>query len=298
MTSAEWGMLGLLSLLWGCSFLFHAVALRDLPILTIVAARVLIAALVLHLVLRITGRRFPLDRASLLAFAGMSILNNVIPFNLIVFGQSHITSGLASILNATTPIFGMVLAHLFTDDDKMGPRKLAGVLLGFTGVVVLFSGRDLLSQAAWIGQLACIAASMSYGLSGLFGRRFARLGIEPVMISAGQLTISALVMVPVALIVDAPFARAMPGWPALLAVLALAVASTAGAYILFFRILTRAGANNALLVTLLVPCSAILLGALVLGESLGWRELAGFAVIASGLLVIDGRLLARFRRSG
>jgi len=295
MTRAEWGMLVLLSLLWGGSFMFVGVAIREVPVFTIVAFRVLLASIVLHLVLRISGIAFPVRREVLLAFLGMGILNSALPFSLISFGQARIDSGLASILNATTPIFTMIFAHLMTRDEKIGPLKALGVALGFAGVVILFSGRDLVANAALVGQIAGILAAVSYGLSNIFGRRFAGLKLNPIAMATGQLSASACIMVPLALIVDHPLSRPLPGLPSVLALTALALVSTAYAYILFFRILTRAGATNVSLVTLLVPCSAIALGSLVLGESLGLREIAGFATIALGLLVIDGRLL-RFLR--
>lgn len=296
MTRAEWGMLVLLSLLWGGSFMFVGVAIREVPVFTIVAFRVLLASIVLHLVLRISGIAFPVRREVLLAFLGMGILNSALPFSLISFGQARIDSGLASILNATTPIFTMIFAHLMTRDEKIGPLKALGVALGFAGVVILFSGRDLVANAALVGQIAGILAAVSYGLSNIFGRRFAGLKLNPIAMATGQLSASACIMVPLALIVDHPLSRPLPGLPSVLALTALALVSTAYAYILFFRILTRAGATNVSLVTLLVPCSAIALGSLVLGESLGLREIAGFATIALGLLVIDGRLL-RFLRA-
>lgn len=295
MTRAEWGMLILLSLLWGGSFMFVGVAIKEVPVFTIVAFRVLLASIVLHFVLRISGIIFPMRREVLLAFLGMGILNSALPFSLISFGQARIDSGLASILNATTPIFTMIFAHLMTKDEKIGPLKALGVALGFAGVVVLFSGRDLVANAALVGQIAGILAAVSYGLSNIFGRRFAGLKLNPIAMATGQLSASACIMVPLALIVDHPFSRPLPGLPSILALTALALVSTAYAYILFFRILTRAGATNVSLVTLLVPCSAIALGSLVLGESLGFREIAGFATIALGLLVIDGRLLRLLR---
>lgn len=295
MTRAEWGMLILLSLLWGGSFMFVGVAIKEVPVFTIVAFRVLLASAVLHLVLRISGIAFPMRREVLLAFLGMGILNSALPFCLISFGQSRIDSGLASILNATTPIFTMIFAHLMTKDEKIGPLKALGVALGFAGVVILFSGRDLVANAALVGQIAGILAAVSYGLSNIFGRRFAGLKLNPIAMATGQLSASACIMVPLALIVDHPFSRPLPGLPSILALTALALVSTAYAYILFFRILTRAGATNVSLVTLLVPCSAIALGSVVLGESLGVREIAGFVTIALGLLVIDGRLLRLLR---
>ena len=298
MTRAEWGMMLLLSLLWGGSFLFVGIAVRDVPVISIVAFRVLLAALVLHLALRAMGKEFPLTRECIIAFVGMGILNSALPFCLIVFGQTRINSGLASIINAMTPIFTMILAHIFTRDEKIGGLKAIGVLLGFAGVVILFSGRDLVGNAAIVGQIACMLAALSYGFSNIFGRRFSRLKMDPIVMATGQMTASAAIMVPLSLIVDAPFSRALPGGPSILALVALALASTAGAYVLFFRILSRAGATNASLVTLLIPCSAILFGSVVLGEALGFREIGGFLTIALGLLVIDGRLIRLFLGRG
>lgn len=296
MSNAEWVMVLALSVIWGGSFLFIGIAVKEVPVFTIVAARVVIAALALHIVLRVSGIPFPLTAPALLAFLGMGLLNNILPFNLIVFGQSQIDSGLASILNATTPIFTMIFAHFLTSDEKIGYRKGIGIVLGFLGVIILFSGRDLMSKAAVLGQFACIAASMSYGFAGIFGRRFAALKIQPVTMAAGQLTMSALLMLPLALIVERPFAGPAPSLYAIGAIVLMALVSTAGGYVLFFRILSRAGATNVSLVTLLIPCSAILFGSLILGEALGAREIGGFVVIALGLLVIDGRFLGGFRQ--
>jgi drug/metabolite transporter (DMT)-like permease len=298
MSREDWGVMLLLSLVWGGSFLFNGIAVRELPVFTIVAARVTLAALALHLVMRGAGLTFPRARGALVAFLVMSVLNNLIPFNLIVFGQGLIDSGLASILNAMTPIFTMLIAHVLTADEKIGPRKAFGILLGFAGVVVLFSGRDLLAGGAVLGQAACIGATISYGFAGIFGRRFARMGLEPMVVAAGQLTLSALVMVPLALAVDLPKGLPAPSAAALAALAGLALVSTAGGYTLFFRLLARAGATNVSLVTLLIPCSAILLGIAFLGERLSLHEAAGFAVIALGLLVIDGRLVAALSGRG
>lgn len=297
MSGTEWLMLLALSLLWGGSFFFIGVAVKSIPILSLVAARCLIGALVLHLVLRLNGIAFPTRPEILVAFAGMGILNNVVPFSLLTFGQSLVPSGLASILNATTPIFTILFAHFFTRDEAINPGKLIGVLLGFFGVASLFEFHGIGGQDPWqlIGQAACLAAAISYGLAGIFGRRFARLGVAPMTIAAGQLSVSALVMLPIALLAETPWTLAPPPLPAILAVLALGIVSTAGAYILFFRILTQAGATNVSLVTLLVPCSAILLGAMFLGESLRPSAFLGFALIGAGILAIDGRLAAFLR---
>jgi len=291
MSSAEWTMLVLLSMLWGGSYLFNAVALREMPVLSVVASRILIGALALHLALRVMGIPFPLDRRSLRAYSGMAILNCALPFCLIVFGQTRVPGGLASILNATTPIFTMVLAHVFLQSERLDGRRAAGVLLGFAGVVVLFWDRLGGATSELIGLAACLAASLSYGLSNIFGRRFIVPGAHPLAMAAGQLTFALVPLAPLALIFDTPFSHPMPSLTALGAITALGLLSTAVAYALFYRILTRAGATNVSLVTLLIPCSAILFGTVLLGERLAEQAFFGLAVIAAGMLVIDGRLL-------
>lgn len=294
MTGAEWGMLGLLSVMWGGSFLFNGIAIKEVPVFSIVAFRIMLGALALHLVLRIGGIPFPCDLKSLRGYAGMAILNGVLPFCLIVFGQARIPSGLASIVNATTPIFTMLLAHFLLSGERLDARRIVGVLLGFAGVIVLFSDKIGTGSGEVVGLAACTLAALSYGFSNIFGRTFITPGANPIALATGQLTLGACVMLPVALYFDRPFSHPLPGNSALLALVLLALISTAAAYILFFRILTRAGATNVSLVTLLIPCSAILFGSLILDERLGVREIVGFAIIAFGLLVIDGRILRRF----
>jgi drug/metabolite transporter (DMT)-like permease len=296
MTGTEWGLVALLSLLWGASFLFNGVALREVPVLSIVAFRVLVGAAALLVVLRISGVTLPTDRAALMAYAGMALLNNMLPFTLIVVGQTRIPSGLASILNAATPIFTMLLAHVFLASEKLDARRAVGVVLGFAGVVVLFSDRAFSGTGELLGLIACTAAALSYGFANIFGRTFIPKGSNPIALATGQLIVSSLVMVPLAFWWDKPFMHASPGREAMLALLGLALLSTAAAYALFFRILTRAGATNASLVTLIIPPSAIAMGAMILGERLGVQEFLGFAVIAAGLLVVDGRAL-RFLRA-
>ncbi len=296
MTGPEWAMLGLLSVFWGGSYLFNGLALQEVPVLSIVAFRTTFGALALHLLLRVSGIPFPHDWRSLRGYAGMAVLNGALPFCLIVYSQTLIPSGLASILNATTPIFTMLLAHFLLADERLDAAKIVGVLLGFAGVVVLFSDKAFAGSGEVIGLIACTAASISYGLSNIYGRRFIAPGAHPFALATGQLTLAAGIMVPLALIFDQPFARPLPGGQALLALSLLALVSTAAAYTLFFRILMRAGGTNVSLVTLLIPCSAILMGAIFLGERLGLKEIASFAIIALGLLVIDGRVIRLFTR--
>jgi drug/metabolite transporter (DMT)-like permease len=296
MTASDWALLALLSIVWGGSFLFVGVAVRELPPLTIVAVRVLTAASALLLTLRLMGVDLPRTRQVWAAFLGMSILNNVIPFTLIVWGQSHIASGLASILNATTPLFTVIVAHYLTDDERLTGQRFAGVIVGFAGVAVMIGAAAFASlDASILAQLAVLGAALSYGFSGVFGRRFKTMGIPPLATAAGQVTVSSAILLPAALIMDRPWTLAMPSTGAIVSLVALGLVSTAFAYLIFFRLLARAGATNVGLVTFLIPVSAILLGVLVLGETLAMRHVAGMALIGAGLILIDGRLLSALK---
>lgn len=290
----EWGLLVALSVAWGGSFFFTGVAVRALPAFTIVLVRIGIAAVALNLAVRVARLRMPGDRRCWAAFLGMGALNNAIPFTLLVWGQHHIASGLAAILNATTPLFTVVVAHALTADEKLTPAKLVGVLAGLLGVVVML-GPDLLAGLCTDGlaETACLAAALSYAFAGVFGRRFRRMGIPPLVTAAGQVTASTLLMAPLAFLVDQPWTLPLPGADVLLALAGIGLLSTAVGYVMYFRILAASGATNLLLVTFLIPVSAILLGTLVLGERLGWRDFAGMAMIGVGLAAIDGRLWPR-----
>ncbi|WP_420392531.1 DMT family transporter [Acuticoccus sp.] len=291
MAPLDWGLLLTLSVLWGGSFFFTGVAVRELPTLTIVALRVGLAAIVLWAVLAALGRPVPRTRSVWLAFLVMGVLNNVVPFVLFVYGQQTIASALAAILNATTPLFTVVVAGVLLTDERLTAGKLVGVAVGFAGVVLMVGPRALegLGADGW-AQLACLAAALSYACAGVWGRRFRTLKVDPIVVAAGQVTVSAALLVPIALFLDAPWTLPAPSMATGAAIVALAVVSTALAYILYFKILERAGATNVLLVTLLVPASAIVLGTLILGERLGWVHAAGMALIAVGLSAIDGRL--------
>jgi len=213
------------------------------------------------------------------------------------WGQTHIASGLASILNATTPIWGVVVAHFLTHDERMSPRKIAGVLLGFGGVAVMI-GPSLLSSlgSSALAQLACVTASLSYALAAVWARRFRQQGISPLSVTTGQLTAGSAIMLPLAMLVDRPWTHAFPPVTAWGAIVALALLCTAFGYVLYFRLIETSGATNALLVTLLVPPVAIVLGALFLSETLAPQDFIGLGLIALGLAAIDGRVLSLLRR--
>ena len=287
MGATEWAVLLALSVLWGGSFLFVGLAVRELPPLTIVVARVALAALALHMVLRAAGGAIPRDRRVWAAFFGMAVLNNAIPFTLIAWGQSHIASGVASILNATTPLFTVLVAHWLTIDEPATPRKIAGVVVGFLGVAVMIGADAMRSLGVNVlAQLAMLAAAISYAFAGVYGRRFKALGVEPMATAAGMLTASTLMLTPAMLIVDRPWTLPAPSAATVAALLGLALISTALAYILYFRLLASAGATNLLLVTFLIPVSAILFGATLLGERLAPRHFLGMALIGCGLAAI------------
>jgi drug/metabolite transporter (DMT)-like permease len=297
MNRSDWLILLTLALIWGGAFMFIGVAVRHVDPLTYVWLRLSIAAVAMWAFLKVRGQPLGLPREVWGSMLLLALLNNALPFTLFGWGQTHIASGLASILNATTPIWGVVVAHLFTQDERMTPRKIAGVLLGFGGVAMMI-GPALLANIGTdaLAQLACIAASFCYALAAVWARRFRRMGLSPMSVTTGQLTAGALMMLPVALLVDQPWTQAFPPLTAVASIVALALLCTAFGYVLYFRLIDSAGATNALLVTLLVPPVAILLGALFLSEQLAAHDFLGLALIALGLAAIDGRLFTLLAR--
>jgi len=293
MGPVEWGLLLLLALLWGGSFFFSKIAVGELLPFTIVLCRVSLAALALNAALVLSRRRMPVDPRLWRAFFIMGLLNNVIPFSLIFWGQTQIASGLAAILNATTPLFTVLIAHVTTKDEKLTASRLFGVLTGVVGVAVMI-GPGAFAGGSTLAKIAVLGAALSYAFAGIWGRQFR--GLPPVITANGQLTASTLVIAPVALLIDQPWSLSFPSPRVVLALIALALLSTAAGYIVYFAVLARAGATNVLLVTLLIPPSALLLGALFLAEPVEPRDLVGLAFIASGLAAIDGRPFRWLRR--
>lgn len=303
MNGADWSVLLALAVIWGGAFFLISIAVKSVPPVTYVLLRLTIAAAGMWAFLWWKGESLQLPRNAWASILLLAFLNNALPFVLIGWGEVRIASGLAAILNATTPIWGVLVAHGFTHDERMSPRKLAGVLLGVAGVAIMI-GPSLLSEfgSSALAELACVAASLSYALAAVWARRFRRVGLPPVAVTTGQLTAGALLMLPVAIFVDRPWLQPLPSAAAIVAIAVLALLCTAFAYVLYFRLIATAGATNALLVTLLVPPMAIILGALFLSEVLAVEDFLGLALIAIGLAAIDGRLVAalslwRFRRS-
>lgn len=291
MSSLEWSLLLTLSLLWGGSFFFGQVALAELRPFTVVLGRVGIAAVALWMLVGLTGQRVSMSPRAWGRFFAMGAINNLIPFSLLLWSQTRITSSLASILNATAPLFVVLLAHFFTRDERMTVGRVGGVVAGLIGVAVMIGPEALRGRGDHlVAQLAALGAPVAYALAAIYGRRFHK--DPPMVTAAGQVTATTVMILPLALAIDRPWeiASLMPA--TIVAVVGLALLSTALAYVLFFRILATAGATNIILVTLLVPASALVLGMSVLGERLTATQFAGMALIGLGLALIDGRPVA------
>ena len=295
MGAREWLLLFLLSILWGGSFFFFKILGVELPTLTIVFSRALLAAIVLNLVMLARRGVMPTTPKVWRQFFVMGFLNNVLPFALLVWAETKISSGLASILNATTPVFSVLAAHFFTTHERLNWSKGLGVLFGLFGVLVLIGPSMLLNTGGdqLIPELACVLTALTYAVAGIYGRRFKDM--PALTVATGQITASTILLLP-SVFIDRPWNLPNPSAQAWLALVALAVFSTALAYIIYFRILASAGATNVMLVTLLVPVSAILLGVIFLNESFTTQALLGMLLIGAGLAAIDGRLPAAVRK--
>ena len=297
MGPAQWTILLLLSVLWGGSFYFIAVAVTALPPLTVVALRVGLAALALIGVMMAMGIKIPVGPVWRV-YLVLGFINIAAPFSLIVWGQTHIASGLASILNAATPLFGVVVAHLFTSDEKMTPGRGAGVIIGFSGVAIMV-GPEALGGIGTnvLAQFAVLGAGICYALGTVYARlRLKPFGISPIASAAGQVAGATLFMLPLALVVEQPWTHAMPSFGVWGAVLGLALASTSLAYIFYFKLLEDTGAADILLVTFLIPVTSMLLGVGLLNEVLLAKHFIGMAAIGLGLAAIDGQPYAAIRR--
>ncbi len=280
---------------WGV--FLYGVATQELPTFVIVLGRVGGSAIGLLIVLRLLGLQLPRGFAIWRTFLVMALLNNVLPFSLIVWGQAHIASGVASILNATKPLFTVVVAHWLTSDERITAQRLTGVITGFAGVAIMIGAEAAQTLGLDVmGQVACLGAALSYAFAAIYGRRFQALGVKPMATATGQVVMSAVVLTPLALVVDRLWTLPVPSTEAIGAIIGLALLCTTLGYFLFFRILSTAGARNVSLVKHLIPVTAILLGALFLGEALALRHWAGMGLIAIGLAAIDGGLWRAFRQ--
>jgi drug/metabolite transporter (DMT)-like permease len=295
MTAGEWSLLLLLSVIWGGSFPFMKVAVRDIEPMTLIFLRISIGALVLVPALRLQGGRLPRDPASWKRLFIMAFFNNVIPFNLIAWGLQHIDSSFGSILNATTPIFSVILVQILTRSDRLTVNRAAGVLIGWVGVAALLGLDSLSSGGSHLGgQLAILGASCSYALGAIYSRRTAA-SATPAAVSAGVLSAAAVQAFIAALIFEG-IPETLPSASSLLAVAGLGVLCTGGAYLIYYRLLNAAGPTNVLLVTFLVPVTSVLLSVLMLNEQFSLDRIIGSAILFLGLITLDGRLFHRLRK--
>ena len=294
MTPREWGLLILLSFIWGGAFFLAAFSLREVNFYALTFLRVFIAALTLGLLALFLRASFPKGAGEWSRLALLSLFSTAMPFTLLYWAQTHIASGLAAILNAMTPIFTILIAHIFTQDERMDARRFMGVLAGIAGVAVIVGPSAIghVGSNAW-AEAAVLGAGCCYAIAGVYGRRFK--GQSPVTLSFAQMVFASAVLLPVMLMSGPVLHVEAPSLTVIAAVIALGALSTGLAFVMFFRILASAGATNAALVTLLVPVSAILLGVMILGESITWRQFAGLALIVFGLIINDGRLLQFLR---
>jgi drug/metabolite transporter (DMT)-like permease len=291
MDGQDWSFLIFLSVLWGSGYFFAGVAVRELPPLTVVLARVSIAAIVLLPMFWYLGHSLPRTLSGWVPFVGMGILNNVLPFGLIFAGQTQITVGLSSILNAMTPLFTVVVMASFREEG-LTVFRIIGVLLGVVGVAVLRGFNGTIDASQTLGIFLCLGAALSYGFAALWGRRHLS-DVEPMKTATLQLLCSTIIIGVIVCFIDKPWNLPVPSMNAIWSLMALAVFGTAVAYIVFFKILVRSGASNVMLVTLLLPVTALALGNVFLNEPIQKKEIMGALIIGSGLLFIDGRVINR-----
>jgi len=294
MSAADWGVIMLLSLLWGGAFFMIELGLRGFPPITLVFLRMALAVPPMLLILKVMGHRLPGDVKSWRQLFILGTINAALPFILFFWGQTQIDSGLASILNATTPLWGVVTAHFLTRDEKATPARVVGVFLGLAGITVMV-GTDALGGMSGnvLAQMACLAATFFYALAAVYARTLSQSTMTPLVVATGQVITAALIMLPIMLAVDQPWTLPTPGWDAWAGAIGLAIPSTAIAYVFYFRLIDKAGASNAMLVAFIMPVIAVVLGVAALGETVEPKEAAGAVLIALGLLAIDGRVFGR-----
>lgn len=289
-----WGLIAILSILWGGAFFLIEIGLRSYPPNSLVFMRLALAIPPMWIAMRLAGDRLPRDAQSWWLLMVVGALNCALPFILFFWGQQYLQSGYASILNATTPLWGVVIAHFMTSDEKATPSRLLGVMLGMAGIVVMAWPEAVKGLTGnLLAQIACLVSTLFYSIAAIYGRRLSQTAMTPMVVATGQTMMAALFMLPVVLLIDHPWTMPVPRWDSTMAGLALALLSTALAYILYFRLIDRSGASNATLVAFIMPVLAVILGISFLNESFSERQVAGAALIALGLLAIDGRLLKR-----
>ena len=297
MSPRTWLMLVTLSVLWGGSFFFTEIAIREIPPITLSMLRVVGAAVVFWILVLTTSRCLPRSPRLWGAFLIMGVLNNAIPFSLIAFAQTELSSSLASIIISSTPLFALVIAGIALPDERLTLRRFFSVMVGFAGVVVMI-GPSVLSGIGSdvVAQFAMLGAAFFYATSTVYARRFKEEGLTSSVLVTGQVTMSSLVLIPIAFYFERSYSIGLPSVDVVAAILGVTFLSTALAYLLYFKILAAAGATNVTLVAFLIPVSAILLGVGILQETLSLNQVAGMLLIALGLVIMDGRLIKFFKQ--
>lgn len=289
MSPGDWAMMGLCAIFWGSAYTFNKITIAEIPVLTVTGVRLTIAAAFLYGLARLSGVAVPKPGKAWLPFFVFTLFSNVFPFLFVLYGQKSTASGLAAVLGATTPLFLIILAHYFTQDERIMPRKLVGVIIGLIGVAIVVGSSVF---AGWTqsleGKLALVFAAFLYAVGAIYSKRLAKY--PPVVISTLQMTSGAILIVPTLLIIDRPWEIARPSTFAIGSLVATAIFSSALASYTYFRVFNRAGAVNAMLVTLLVPVTPLIIGAIAFGERLLLREAIGALVIGGALVIVDGRL--------
>ena len=283
MQQRDRGLLLLLALLWGCSFLLMAISLESIPVLTTAFSRLALAGVLLLIYVTLKKDRIILDRQFLYEISLLGLLRAALPVALILWAQTRIESGVAGILNSTSALFTLLVAHVLTNDEKITPGKLTGVILGMTGVALIMGANAIKGLGSEItGQLAMLGATLSYGFANVYGRRFASRA--PAVSAAGMLLAGALWILPLAAIADWPITH-MPTARSVIALVTLAAFSTACAFVVWFKLIHSTGPTNTVLVTFLIPPIALILGTVFLNESPDFSDYAGLLFIALGLWI-------------
>lgn len=290
MSARDWAILVICAVCWGSAYTFNRILVGELPALSITCGRILVAIAFLLAIMRLQGIALPRDAASWKPFFLFTLFSNVVPFLFILRGQKETASGLAAVIGATTPVFVILIAHVFTPDERLTPRKLGGVAAGVLGVAIVVGPEALAGWSSGVTAKLCLVfAAFLYAAGAIYSRRI--VGVPALAMAAMQMICGAVITLPLVLLIDQPWSRPMPSTQALLALAGTGIFASSLSAIAYFHLLKRAGATYAVLVTLLVPVAPIVLGVLLFGERLLWREIAGGLVIAAALAIIDGRAL-------
>lgn len=295
MGATEYGLIALQSMLWGSAFFFIAVARDALPPMTMSALRLVPACAILLLVVTYFRERLPATLEAWGYVAVFCLFNNVIPFIIIIYAQRFVTGGTAAIFNSTAPLFAIFLAAYFIADERLSWRRVIGILIGIAGVAILVGGGGGSDANGVLARIGLVAAASCYAIGNVLARLFLR-GHSPFSLACAQMLASLVIATALAVVFERPWTLPAPSANGLMAIMAMGTFGSALASMCHFNVLKRAGATNAMLVTIILPLTPIILGALFLGERLSVREIVGAGVIAAALVSIDGRVFDWLRR--